>query len=156
MLPLSSVAGLVVAAVEAELEDGRLNVVPLVPFRLRQVVQMLPEEHRLLLAGREVPPSAATSVRVRDAQRTAACPHRLINNTRLRVRHLRAALRVPLYPETGSAVLHACEHTVARKAPVLRALVCAVAVDLLHTAARHRLALGDSLFEEAAVRGGRS
>ena len=38
MLPLTSVAGLVVARVEAELEDGRLHVVPLALFPGRDVL----------------------------------------------------------------------------------------------------------------------
>ena len=78
VLPLASVAGLVVPCVEAELEDGGLHVVPLVLLLGRDVLHQLSRTHGLQLLRQEVTPFVPASLpRVGDAERAAPCGFRL-------------------------------------------------------------------------------
>ncbi len=62
VLPLASVAGLVVPGVEAELEDGDPDVVPFVLLPDGDVRQLFSGMHRLQLFVREVAPLVLGSV----------------------------------------------------------------------------------------------
>lgn len=117
MLPLASVAGLVVARVEAELEDGRLHVVPLALFLGRDVLHQLAGTHGFQLPGSEVSPLVPTSrLGVRDAERSAFGRLRLIDlpGTCVGDSH-----RVALVKQvSGLAALNAGEHAIHLKRPV--------------------------------------
>lgn len=80
MLPLASVAGLVVPGVEAELEDGGLDVVPFVLLLLGNVFHQLSGTHRFQLLGQEVPPLVlGPFARIGNAERSAPCTLGLID-----------------------------------------------------------------------------
>lgn len=146
MLPLASVAGLVVPGVEAELEDGGLDIVSFVLLLLGDVFHPLSGPHRFQLLGQEVPPLVLGPVsRIGNAERSAPCPFGLIDLPGPRVGDSDRVTTALVQQVVGLAALDADEHAVDRKRPVVGILVGPVAVDGLDGGASRRLALGDGL-----------
>lgn len=133
MLPLASVAGLVVARMEAELEDGRVHVVPLALFPGRDVIRQLSGTQGFLLPGSEVPPLApASSFGVWDAERSAFGCLRLIDLPGACVGDSHCAAIAIVKQVPGPAALNADENAIHLKCPVAGILVGSVAADGLH------------------------
>ena len=154
VLPLASVAGLVVPGVEAELEDGGFDVVPFVLLFLGDVLHQLSGAHRFQLLGEEVPPLVLGSVaRIRYAERSASGPLGLIDLPGPRVGDSDRITVALVQQVTGLSSLNAGEHTVHFKRPVVGILVGPVAVDRVHPGPGSGLALGDGIFVEGVVRG---
>ena len=153
VLPLASVAGLVVPGVEAELEDGGFDIVPFVFLLLGDVFHQLPRTHRLQLLGQEVPLLVPGSVaRIRDAERSASGPLGLIDLTGPRVSDSDRIAVTFIQQVAGLAALDAGEYPADRKRPIVGVLVGPVAVHRLHLRASGRFALGNGIFVESIVR----
>lgn len=152
VLALASVAGLVVPGVEAELEDGGLDVVPFVLLLLGNVFHHLSGAHRFQLLGQEVAPLVLRPVaRIGNAERTAPCPLGLMDLPGPRVGDPDRIAAALIQQVAGLAALDAGEHAVDRKRPVVGILVGPVAVDGLNGRAGRCLALGYGLLVEGVV-----
>ena len=117
VLEFASVAGFVVTGVEAELEDGGLDVVSFVLLLLGNVFHQLSGAHRFHLLGQEVPPLVLGPLaRIGNAERSAPCPLGLHTHQNgvdevaklsealqdsLGVAPVHGLLRVLLYPRLG-------------------------------------------------------
>ena len=137
MLPLASVAGLVVPGMEAKLENGCLNVVPFVLFLGRDVLHQLPGTHGLQLFWKEVAPFVlATRSRVRYAESTAFGSLGFIDLTGPRIGNPYGITPALVKQISGLAALNAGKDAVDGKCPVVGILVGSVAVDGLDLLAR--------------------
>ena len=119
MPPLTSVAGLVVARMEAELEDGRLHIVPFTLFLGRDVLRQLSGTHGFQLPGSEVSPLVpASHFGIWDAERSAFGRLRLIDLPSACVGDSHCAAVALVKQVSGLAALNAGEHAIHLKCPV--------------------------------------
>ena len=117
VLPPASVAGLVVPGVEAELEDGGLDIVPLVLLFRVDVPHQLSRSHRFQLLRQEVPPLVLKPVsRVGNAKRPSLRPLGFIYLSGPRICYSDRVAVALVQPVAGLAALDAGEHAVERGA----------------------------------------